>query len=635
MGTAADASTRPPAATDDPGVRSGDSQPASADPATADTTTDAHAEAEPPEPTGPRPPTDGERRGARLLVAALIVPLLVAGVTLVFVVGNAYNPAADYALTEMQVRDVGRHPVLVGLYSRDTWNHPGPALFYLLAPVYRLVGSMSVGMHVGALLINGAALVGMALIARRRGGLPLMLLTVLGSALMMRTLGAEFVGDPWNCYVTVLPYGLMIFLTWSMMSGELWALPVGAGVGSYLAQTHIGFVPLALPLVVLGAGALVLAAARPGEVAVERRGLVRAGAVTAVVLGVMWLPPLVDVVQNAPSNLREAFDWFGEGSDESKTLGDGWRVVSGQFGGAPEWLVTKRIPEVGGESPFIKDSPLPWLLVLVAAAAVYLWRARGEARRFVIVVLVTLGLSVIAVTRTVGAAFDYRLRWTWVPAMVAMVMVAWAGWRWLVARRPGASRWLTGAAVAGIVVVTGVNTVTAATQGTPYEPDSDVIAALMPEVEEVVADELAGRDGEGQVMVGDFFANGSWYARSVVLELEREGYDARSPVAYQDLFGEHRVVDGAGDVQLYVAQDLGIRSFERNPGLRKVAEWVGIDEDERTRGEDHIEMLQRRAAAGEIDTGELQFNSAYVDIGLHQDSDATAYAVAVFVEESD
>jgi hypothetical protein len=637
MGTAGDASTRAPTATGEPEARSGDNLPSSADRESADPSTQRGPEADvrSPEPTEPAAPTGGEAGGARLLVAALLLPVLVAAVTLVAVVGNAYHPASDYALTEMQVRDVGRHPVLVGLYSRDTWNHPGPALFYLLAPVYRALGGMSIGLHVGALLINGAAVVGMALIARRRGGMPLMLLTVLGCGLLLRTLGAQFVGDPWNCFVTVLPYGLLIFLTWAMACGDLWALPVGAGVATYLAQTHIGYVPLAVPLLVVGAGALAFAAWRPGEVAVEKRGLLRAGLVTAVVLGMLWLPPLIDVLVNAPSNLREAGSWFRHGSDQSRTVGAGWRVVTGQFAGLPEWLVTKKDAEIGGESPFIKTLPLPWLLVFVAAGGVYLWRAKGAGRRLVAVVGVTLLLSMAAVARTIGAAFDYRLRWTWVSAMVAVVMAAWAGWRWLVARRPGAGRWLTGAAVAGIVVVTGVNTVTAATQGTPYEPDSDVIAALMPEVEGVVEEELAASGGEGQVLVGDLFANGSWYARSIVLELERTGYDARSPAMYQDLFGEHRTVDGAGDVRLFVAQDLGIRALEEQPALRKVAEWVGISDERREDGEGRIEEFDRRAMAGEVTPRQYQYGTSLVDLWLHQGTDATAYAVAVFVEESD
>ena len=57
---------------------------------------------------------------------------------------------------------MGRHPVLIGLYSRDGWSHPGPLLYYTLALPYRLTGGNPAGLLVGALAVNGAAVGGMA-----------------------------------------------------------------------------------------------------------------------------------------------------------------------------------------------------------------------------------------------------------------------------------------------------------------------------------------------------------------------------------------------------------------------------------------------------------------------------------------
>ena len=45
-------------------------------------------------------------------------------------------PTSDHALTELQIRDVGRHAVLVGFYSRATGATPARPLFYVLAPFY-------------------------------------------------------------------------------------------------------------------------------------------------------------------------------------------------------------------------------------------------------------------------------------------------------------------------------------------------------------------------------------------------------------------------------------------------------------------------------------------------------------------
>ena len=58
----------------------------------------------------------------------------------------------------------------------------------------------------------------------------------------------------------------------------------------------------------------------------------------------------------------------------------------------------------------------------------------------------TLGLSlvlgVLAVARTLGHVFAYRLRWTWVLAMIAAVVVAWTAWTWAARARRGGERWL-------------------------------------------------------------------------------------------------------------------------------------------------------------------------------------------------
>jgi hypothetical protein len=84
-------------------------------------------------------------------------------------------------------------------------SHP-PALFYLLVLPFRLTGSRSNGLLVGAALMNAGALAGSVVLARRRGTAFEVLVT-LGSLILVGALGLAFVWDPWNPYVTVLPFG--------------------------------------------------------------------------------------------------------------------------------------------------------------------------------------------------------------------------------------------------------------------------------------------------------------------------------------------------------------------------------------------------------------------------------------------
>ena len=588
-----------------------------------------------------------DARDRRLFRAALVLsllPLAVSAVALVVGVGGGYKPSSDHALTELQVRDIGRHPVLVGLYSRGTWSHPGPLLFYVLAPFYWLTGGAAIGMNLGALAVNGGAVAGMAAVARRRGGATLAVCVLLACGLFLRTTGGGFGHDPWNCFVTTLPFGAMVLLAWAMACGDAWALPVGAAVASFLAQAHVGFVALALPLLAWGAAWLVVPAAvgawrdrrgaRPERTdgREERRRVWRATALAAGILAVLWLPPLIDVLVNAPSNAREIVEWFTSGDEDAHTLAEGWRVVTAQLAIGPEWIAGKRPFLFGsGESPYLATAPLPVLLVPAVAAAVALWRWAGATgRRLVLTLALTLVLSIVAVARTVGLAFDYRLRWTWVPAMLIVATTAWVGWRALDGsgrrRLEQAGRALVVAAVAGLGVLSAVNAVAAVRAGTPQGADSDIQARLL--------DGALGTlpEGDGQVVVSDVFHNGAWYARGLVLQLERRGVDARVPRHNEPLFAEHRVVDPDRPVRAHfvVAINRGIADLAANPDVELVTEWTAVGRERTDEIDAELARLDADHRAGRIGAWEHVEAGGHLERERWGDSEATAWAVAVF-----
>src|SRR5690606_32245760 len=147
------------------------------------------------------------------------------------------------------------------------------------------------------------------------GGLAPAVLTLLGCALLMRSLGPDEVRLPWNPYVTVLPYALLVFLTWAMTCRDRWALPLAVGVASFVAQTHIGYVALAAPLVAAGAvwfvGSFLVQARQEGSTALLRP--VGWPLVVALAVGAaMWAPPLVEEITGDPGNLTRAWEWFSE-----------------------------------------------------------------------------------------------------------------------------------------------------------------------------------------------------------------------------------------------------------------------------------------------------------------------------------
>src|SRR5918998_3083802 len=93
------------------------------------------------------------------LVIAFAVVLVPMAVAIVEVLGRRWTPAGDVALEMLQVSEVGTaHTPLTGAWSRWGWNHPGPLLFYVLAPFTWLFGN--VGALVGVTAINLLACAG-------------------------------------------------------------------------------------------------------------------------------------------------------------------------------------------------------------------------------------------------------------------------------------------------------------------------------------------------------------------------------------------------------------------------------------------------------------------------------------------
>ena len=571
-----------------------------------------------------------------------LLPFAVAAVHLVLRAGDFFT-SGDLALMEMQVRDITHHPVLVGLYSRDTWSHPGPMLFYLLAPFYWLTGGSPVGLYLGGLAINAGAVAGMAHIARRRGGTPLLLCTLLAVGLLVRTFGGDRFADPWVCYVTVLPFALLLFLTWSMMSGDRWALPASVVVGSFLAQTHVGFLPIALPLVLWGAvwlawpnlrarlerrrvAAVVPATSDGGadplddhppeaETTTEPTGRSLRWYV-ALSLGlafVLWLPPLLDLAFSTPSNAGDIVRWFTEAKGGVRTLGNGWHVITGQFGWHPEWIVGKRRCTWGTcEAPYTYHSPFPWLLIIAGVAAVALWRHRPSSRGMIVTFGLAVVLGIVAVARTIGPIVDYRYYWTWVPGMVGAALILWAGWVMVTRRRAElGDRLLAPLAMVGLAVLSVVNVVVATTAGIPHEVDSTITRTLLPAVLDTLREE--GGPDDGVVVMGYPFGAGMFWARGLTVQLERRGYDVRIGRRTDDL-GDHRYHrDEPVQAQLWVLSGNGVESGLRNPRLRLLAEW-------------HAPFSEAELEAGDVpDIEGFDVNGTYGDMG--------ALDVAVFIEE--
>jgi hypothetical protein len=580
-----------------------------------------------------------ERRDRWIFRAALVLaalPFVVTAVALLVGVGNSYLPAGDLAMTELHIRDIGRHEVLTGLWSRYDWKHPGPLQFYLVAPFYWLSGGSSLGMVMGALAINLGSVLSCLAIARRRGGTPLVVATLVAFLLVVRTLGPEFLGDDWNLTITVLPYALLAFLTWSMLAGEMWALPAAAFVASFLVQTHIGFTSTAVPLLALGSAALAVRAWRsPGPPEERRRrrlGWWSLGA--AGVLALVWLPPVLDMVMHTPDNLTNAYRYFRDPGEPGHAVSVGWRVATGQFGVEGEWL-TGKLPRnpFSGESPYLYDAPLPVLLLVVGAALAAVWRWARQGWGLVVTFGAVLTTVIVSIIRTTGPVADYRLRYTWVPPVLAAVAVLWALWLAAARRWPRAERVLLPGMLAAGVALAAVTSVSGARAGTPHEDDVEVVRELT----EPLVDRFAGVDDP--VLVNDVVGvAGPWYSRAVVLQLERHGIEAKVPAGLRHPYTASRVYDGSEPLaaRLVVAVESQIPELAAMPGVELLSRWTTVraDEYEALRAEREQLIADHEAGLSGLTDEELATRlGEIVDAMNGDDPIVTAYDVAVFLDQ--
>jgi hypothetical protein len=506
-----------------------------------------------------RATADGWRRALPVAIGLALVPFAVAIV--VSLLDGGHTAISDRALMELRIRDVGVHPVTIGLYSRDGWAHPGPALYYLLAVPYRLFGSDMNALMVGSLAVNGAAVVTMGLVARRVGGLGAGLVMLVAASAVSRSLGMELLTDPWVCWITVLPLGTFCLLTWAMADGRIWSLPVTAIVATFLMQTHVGFVPITLPALLVGT---VWLAVRVRRSRPERtRALVGAGGLSLAALAVLWFPPLWDEWEGS-GNLSTIVRWFRDNTETPHTLTDGARIVGGQFALVPDWITGTRRIGFDGATSLLRTTLLPVLLVPFLVALVVAFRRRDRvARALLVMSAVTVAAGVVAVARTTGTMYEYRLLWTWTLAAVVTAAAAIALWRWLGPRLPAVAR--PAVTVALLVVLLGLTvaqTVDALDADRSYAWDSPDVAQAVAQ-----ATRHLRREG-GQVLVSGETFVGNWYQQGVLLALEHDGFDARVVRDAAEIYGHHRERDPHRPVQadLLVLANSEVIDFRGRPG---------------------------------------------------------------------
>lgn len=513
------------------------------------------------------------------VTAVVAVPLVVAAVA---VRTPRWYPLVDLSQIEMRVRDVGvDHPPLVGLGGRifglDTQgSHPGPIGFYLLAPVYRLLGSSSWALLASAVTLNIAVVATTVWAGHRRLGLRGALLVGAGLALAMRMYGTTVLVYPWNPYMPVLFWGLLLVCLWGLLCDDVALLPVAVVAGTVCAQTHLPYVGLVGGLGVLGLGALALGWYRArGDRAAHRRIL--RWSVGAAALGVLlWVPVIVEQAGGDPGNLSVIVDSVRHPTDQPVGTATAWRLLTQHLDVVK--LVEGDRLEPGSQVPGVA------LLVVWAGAALAAWRPGHRVlARLHVVVAAALVLGLVTISRIFGQTWFYLTLWAFGTASLMLVATAATAGalviRTVATRDPHARDRLGRLSLAALATAVVVPTALL-TRVAPDTEDADAsVSASLAQVVQPTVDAL--EDGSVPPGAGEGTYYMTWVdpvnlggqGIGLMLELERRGYDVAAPDEVRLSVRDHRVgTPEEADAQIHLAAGLpAIDRAREHPGARQVA----------------------------------------------------------------
>ncbi len=386
----------------------------------------------------PRPPRSGYRvrslegRNRWLVIAVIATFALAPFVAGAIALAQGWQPTGDVAIIALRSRDAwtADAPLLgqpttgedtTGVRSR----HPGPAEFWVLGLTQRALGPRA-GVVFGIALVDALALAGVMGLAFRRGGPPLLALTALTVALLVRALGASSLYDAFNSELTTYPMLLALFGAWSLLAGDLRTAPVLAAAATVAGQAHLAGATFVAPLLVVGAVTVGMAWRRhPRAVRRDRTPLLVAGGV----LFVGWLPPLVQEL-SGPSNIAAL---WRTATDSYTRLGSTLTLERLATAVAPPPLFVRPTGRFGFAEPPSALAVVAAALVIGASVSLALLvtrrtRHRDPLRFALLTALVTVTSVVASAGQPLLAALRAdAARWLWLIGAVVWLSLAWSG----------------------------------------------------------------------------------------------------------------------------------------------------------------------------------------------------------------
>ena len=373
--------------------------------------------------------TAGNRPGRWFLICAVVVmmPLAISAATFLFIAGlpETYLDK-DISMMELYTLHAARGQQMVGPYSRFGWNHPGPALFYALVPLYQLSGKNASSLFLSARLMN-LACIGLVLAALwiflRKRDWNLLWCSIALLPFYLSYIGALRLASPWNPDIILLPLLLFTVLAAAFSVGNAYVLPLLLAVGSLVVQSHVGSFPCVLAIT--GVSFALFAVERGRGVEPLNRSSARAVWIWALLslalLAAMWALPIREELQQSPGNLEKLYAFFVS-PPKGYQFSDAFLALAQLMSWLPLLLLRSLPVDIPRfEYEVIAGIFAPAQLGLLVWSCASALRRRQRFRAYLGLLAAAGGMAAFwSATRITGDIFAYLLYW-----VSALGLVSW------------------------------------------------------------------------------------------------------------------------------------------------------------------------------------------------------------------
>ena len=513
-----------------------------------------------------------------------VTPIIVAVIAMLS--GDAWFPAGDMAQAELHMRGFWSNPPLVGAAGRIVsdsglqGSHPGPGLWVAMLPVYLLGGRSSHALLAAAASVHIVSVIIAVRLAVHRGGRLLAMLTALAALLVIRASGSDFMIEPWNPWLAILPFMIFIFLV-----GEVVA-PIGSArqkqvalvgaivVGSYCIQCHAGYAVLVVGALAAAVVVWIRDEYRSQDLTGQQAwSRVRQGLIFGLTaLLVVWLPVVIDQLRRKPGNVSILLEHFVSPSEPAMGVTQAAKIIATQFNLFGLWLSGP-----GADAPAEGWARYIGCLLMVSLWFWATWKVRKADQsamfRWQMMMAGFVLLGSFSILRIFGPYYEYTVRWFWILSVVtATTSVFFLVRTYRLLERVRISRvsfqaigtgaWLI---LVGVVIVSAVQT--ADRVKLPGKTESRILADLIPEV-------VPNLDQEARYllkMYDPYTLDATGFGS--VLELERQGFDVGVEFFRAAAALPHRVRDENDvDTVLWVVVGPAIKRADADPALTKLGE---------------------------------------------------------------